>query len=372
MANIGVTGNKGLLGWHLNAFLVHFPDINVIGADVETFSDKDRLLDFVSKCDVIVHFAGMNRGDDRLLYDTNVKITQDLIDACEKIAKTPHIIFSSSVHISKGTAYGNSKLECSKRLAAWANKNGAIFTNLILPNIFGEMGKPFYNSVISTFCCQIAKGEKPEILEDKDMEILHAQTLAAKIYSFLSEKKGGEFRIKGEIERVSALLKLLLEIDSDYKNNLIPDLRIKMHLQLFNTYRSYLYPDHYPVKFSIITDSRGTLFETIRSKTSGKSFVSTTKPGISRGNHYHFSNFERFIVLRGKAHIAIRRLISNEIKTFEVDGEKPCFIDIPTIHTHSLTNIGDKELLTLFWSGDIYKEGPMDTFPEDVNKGGIS
>lgn len=372
MANIGITGYKGLLGWHLNVFLLHFPEITVIGAEVDTFSDNDKLTDFVSKCNTIVHFAGMNRGDDKILYETNVKITQDLIDACEKTGKTPHIIFSSSTHISKGTAYGNSKLECAKRLSEWAIRTGAIFTNLILPNIFGESGKPFYNSVISTFCYQIAKGEKPEIIEDSEIEILHAQDLAAKIYSFISDRKGGEFRISGEVEKVSALLKLMLEIDADYKNNLIPDLRIKIHLQLFNTYRSYLYPDHYPVKFNIITDSRGNLFETIRSKTSGKSFVSTTKPGISRGNHYHFSNFERFIVLRGKAVIAIRRLISDEIKTFKVDGENPCFIDIPTLHTHSLTNIGDKELLTLFWSGDIYKEGPMDTFQEDVNKGGIS
>ena len=338
----------------------------MIGADEETFSDKDKLADFVSRCDVIVHFAGINRGDDGSLYETNIKITQDLIDACEKTGGHPHIIFSSSTHISKGTAYGNSKLECANRLSMWASKNGAIFTNLILPNIFGETGKPFYNSVVSTFCYQIAKGEKPEIIKDAEIEILHAQALAAKIYFFISEKKGGEFRLNGEVEKVSALLNGMLEIDEDYRNNLIPDLRKKIHLQLFNTYRSYLYPGYYPVKFDIKTDPRGSLFETIRSKTPGKTFVSTTKPGISRGNHYHFSNFERFIVLQGNAVIAIRKLLSDEVLKFEVDGKTPCFVDIPTLHTHSLTNVGDKELLTLFWSGEIYKEGSMDTYPQEV------
>ena len=369
MSNIGITGNKGLLGWHLNAFLLHFSDIHVIGADVETFSDINSLTNFASKCDVIVHFAGMNRGDDKELYETNVGITQDLIDACEKTGKHPHIIFASSTHISKGTPYGNSKLECSRRLAEWAKKTGAVFTNLILPNIFGEGGRPFYNSVASTFCYQIAKGESPSITEDNEIELLHAQSLAAKIFEFISEKKGGEFRLQGETEKVSSLLKEMSQIDSDYKNNLIPDLGKKIHLQLFNTYRSYLYPSYYPVKFNVLTDPRGSLFETIRVKTPGKSYVSRPKPGITRGNHYHFSNFERFIVLQGKAVIAIRKLLSDDVKVFEVSGETPCFVDIPTLHTHSLTNVGNKELLTLFWSGDIYKEGSTDTYTENVYKG---
>ncbi len=342
----------------------------MIGADRETFSSVEALADFVSKCDTIVHFAGMNRGDDKVLFDTNVGITQALIDACEKTGNRPHIIFSSSTHISRGTSYGNSKLECSRRLSDWAKKSGALFTNLILPNIFGENGKPFYNGVVHTFCYQIAKGEPPSIIEDNEIELLHAQALAEKIFEFISEKKGGEFRLHGNSEKVSELLNEMKQIDLDYKNNLIPDLRKKIHLQLFNTYRSYLYPEHYPVRLNVITDDRGGLFETIRVKTPGKSFISSTKPGITRGNHYHFSNFERFIVLRGKAAIAIRKLLSSEVRTFEVDGRAPCFVDIPTLHTHSLTNTGNDELLTLFWSGEIYRERSADTYPEPVYIGG--
>jgi UDP-2-acetamido-2,6-beta-L-arabino-hexul-4-ose reductase len=366
MINIGITGISGLLGWHLRAYLYSLKDINIRGATRATFENDAELIKFVSSCEVIVHFAGANRGEDKEILQTNTGLTDKLINAFKKNANKPHIIFASSTQIYKNTVYGNSKIECSKKLQIWAKNNNALFSNLILPNIFGECGKPFYNSVVSTFCYQIANNQIPEIKIDAEIEFLHAGEVARQVYEIITDKRTGKINFSGVTLKVSSLLKMIQNFAILYKDHLIPDLKEKFDLQLFNTYRSYLYPQHYPVSLQLNKDERGEVFETARSLSQGQSFISTTKAGVTRGNHYHLEKFERFLVLKGKAVIKIRRLFSNDINIFEVNGETPSFIDIPTLHTHSITNIDSKELVTFFWSNEIFNPDLPDTFLENV------
>ena len=125
-----------------------------------------------------------------------------------------------------------------------------------------------------------------------------------------------------------------------YAQHIIPDLREDIRRDLFNTYRSYLYPGHYPVALTLHTDPRGSLFEAVKSPNGGQSFMSTTHPGITRGNHYHTRKVERFLVTGGEAEIKLRHLFGNEVQTFRVSGEQPSYVDIPTLHTHNITNVG--------------------------------
>ena len=175
---VGVTGSEGLIGWQTAVFLRTVPDVELKFATRATFTDYSLLEDFTRNCDVIFHFAGMNRGLDTEVAETNIALTKTLITALEKVGSTAHLVFSSSTHIKRETLYGQSKQECAALLEAWATKSGALFTNMVLPNVFGECGKPFYNSVVSTFCHQIALGETPTVHQDAQLEQIHAQAVA--------------------------------------------------------------------------------------------------------------------------------------------------------------------------------------------------
>ena len=366
MLKIGITGIRGLVGAHLHAFLHTLKDVEVLGADRDVFVDDTRLAAFVLSCDVVVHLAGMNRGDDTEVFAANTGLAEKLIKALLLTEKKPHLVFSSSTQIEKRTVYGDSKVECSRRFQAWADSCGALFTNLVLPNIFGEGGKPFYNSVVSTFCHQFAHQQEPRIMVDADVEFLHAGELAQKIHHVIQTKEAGDVRFHGRVIKVSDLLDKICGFSLSYGRQVIPDVRDRFDLQIFNTYRSYLYPQSYPVLLDVKEDLRGEVFETVKTLGPGQCFISTTNPGVTRGEHFHLHKLERFLVVKGQAKIRIRRLFSEAVDVFEVSGERPAFIDMPTMHTHNITNTGSGELVALFWSGEIFDPDKPDTFMEKV------
>lgn len=366
MLKIGITGIHGLLGWHLRVNLHSRSDVEIHGAGRETFADAGKLERFVASCDAIVHCAGMNRGDDQEVASTNVKLTQALISACARKNVKPLIVFPSSTHIYRHTPYGESKKICAALFESWGQKAGAKFANFIIPNIFGEGGRPFYNSAVSTFCYQLANGLEPKIINDSEVELIHAQKVAGEIFEAIKKGFSGEKRLEGLRLSVSQLLAKLQGFAATYQQQIMPDLSQGLDLALFNTYRSYLFPKRYPMQVQLHVDERGRLFEAIKTKNQGQCFIGFTKPGITRGNHYHLEKVERFFVLRGSATIAIRRLFSHEVVKFEVKGDAPEFIDIPTHHTHNITNTGQEELVTLFWSHEIFDANKPDTYKEII------
>lgn len=362
--NIGVTGAQGFLGWHLMCHAQAKEDVNLIPAGRETFSDLEKLNGFARQCDVVVHLAGVNRGDERELAETNVRLAQQLIYALESQGRTPQVLFASSTHIHRNTSYGRSKRECTDLFAAWAMRSGSLFTNLVLPNVFGECGRPFYNSVVSTFCYQLAHNQTPTVMSNARMEQIHAQDVAEQIMGSIG--RGDELRIAGRPITARELLDKLLTFKDLYEQHIIPDLRDGFDRDLFNTYRFYLYPQTYPVLVKLHADERGSLFETVKSLNGGQSFLSTTKSGVTRGDHYHTRKVERFIVLQGEAVIQVRRLRTTDVHEFTVSGETPSYVDIPTLHTHNITNVGSNELVTLFWAHELFNPDQPDTRMEKV------
>lgn len=357
----------GLIGWHLRTFLHGQPSIAIVPANRATFASEENLSQFVSSCDVIVHLAGMNRGDEQEIARTNIALTETLVKALDRNDCHPNIVFSSSIQVFRDTFYGQSKRICAEKLAEWALKREAVFTNLILPHVFGEGGKPFYNSVVSTFCFQLANGQEPRVINDATLELIHAQEVAKKIYDIILEPQNHEITLTGTPFSVGDLLSKLTRYAQDYRDKeLVPLLNDRLDLQLFNTFRSYLYPKHYPVSPVSHGDHRGTLFEATKSLNGGHSFVSTTKPGVTRGNHYHYSKFERFLVVSGQAVIRIRKLFSDEVIDFHVSGDNPQYVDISTLHAHSITNVGQSTLITLFWALGLFDPNNLDTVSEAV------
>jgi len=368
MMKVGITGIHGMIGFHLRGFLHGQKGVEVFGAGRSTFASQAALDEFLSGLDAVVHLAGMNRGDDAEIEKTNIELASALVAACQRSRRRPHILFASSTHVMRDTAYARSKREATRIFSEWAAREQAVFTNLILPHVFGEGGKPFYNSVVSTFCHQLANGDVPVIVNDGDLELAHSQQVAEKISALMREPVAGDVRVTGVPMRVSELLIRLRGFDQLYRGLVMPDVREQIDLYLFNTFRSYLFPGHYPVSLQLHQDARGDLFEAVKSLNGGQCFISTTKPGITRGNHYHTRKIERFLVLGGKGLIRIRKLFSDEVAEFEVTGDRPQYVDMPTLHTHNITNIGESDMTTLFWSHEIFDPVNPDTFPEPVQR----
>jgi UDP-2-acetamido-2,6-beta-L-arabino-hexul-4-ose reductase len=169
---------------------------------------------------------------------------------------------------------------------------------------------------------------------------------------------------------VSELLSKLRRFKEQYLNEkVIPDLSDPFNLSLFNTFRSYIEPDYYPVQYDLKTDDRGTLFEAVRSLNQGQVFFSYTKPGIERGNHYHRRKLERFSIIKGKALVRLRRIGTEKIVEYTLNGDTPSYVDIPIHHTHNLINVGEEDLLILFWASELFNPDYADTYYEKVDGG---
>lgn len=366
-----ITGAQGLLGLHVQAFYkaLNTPDkkVEILTLDKAGFLDDQILKKTLDQVDVIIHLASVNRGEPDFVFEENQKISDRLISFLDHSGNRPHIVFSNSMHIDRQTEYGKTKKQAAEKIKNWCDKNDAIFTNLILPHVFGEMGKPFYNSVVSTFCYQLANNEILKIDQDGELELLHGHQVSLIIHQAVLNKSNGDIRSSGHKIKVSELKKLLESYKNSYLNlKVIPQFTNQTELFLFNTFRSYLFPKKYPVYLDLKTDQRGSLIETVKTDHGGQSFLSWTKPAVTRGNHWHFYKIERFCVVQGEAVIQIRSLFGKIVHEFKVTGDKPCYIDMPTLHTHNIKNIGSEELITLFWSHEIFNPEKPDTFSEMV------
>jgi len=376
MRKVGITGQAGFMGTHLFNYLgLHKNEIKCIPFQDGYFNDKERLKDFVLNCDVIVHLAAMNRhGDPQVIYDTNIRLVQQLIAALEECKHRPHVLFSSSTQEDRDNPYGRSKKEGRALFEQWAAKNNARFTGLIIPNVFGPFGNPFYNSVIATFCHQLTRGQEPKIDVDGLLKLIYINELAEEFYRVIiseAENKGAVAarRVPHTAEKkVSEILRLLESYKSSYfEKHVFPRLRDPFEVALFNTFRCYMdIAQHYPVKLAQHADARGIFVETIKLEIGGQVSFSTTKPGITRGNHFHTRKIERFAVIKGEALIQLRRIGSREVLNFRLSGSEPAFVDMPVWYTHNIKNVGDDDLFTIFWINEFFDPNDPDTFFEVV------
>ncbi|MDX1928116.1 MAG: NAD-dependent epimerase/dehydratase family protein [Pirellulaceae bacterium] len=368
MISVLVTGSDGLLGWHVRCFLSTLKEVKVIACNRSQFNDAEYLAEAVKRSDAVVHLAGMNRGNEQEVAKTNVALADQLVAACQATNAKPHVLYSSSTHADGQSSYGVSKRTAHEHLEAWAHACGAAYCNLILPHIFGEHGKPFYNSVVSTFAYQLSQDLTPEIKSDGQLSLLHAQDVAALIWKHIGLRTSGTERPLGTPISVTALLERLQGLIARYRNGVVPLLSQPLDLRLFNTFRSYCTPEQRAHSLKLHTDNRGALFESIRSDGCGQVFLSTTHPGITRGNHFHTRKVERFVVIEGEAEIKMRRMLTAETHTYRVSGTAPQAIDIPTLHTHMIKNVGNSPLLTMFWAGEHFDPQDPDTYFCEVDE----
>lgn len=378
MIRIGITGQPGFVGTHLYNTLGLFPDkYRRIFFEDAYFQSPDTLKNFVRQCDVIVHLAAMNRHPDpQVLYETNLRLVHELIAAMEAEKVTPYVLFSSSTQEERDNEYGRSKREGRALLEKWAQRNHASFTGMVVPNVYGPFGRPNYNSFIATFAYKLTHGERPEILQDALVNLIYVGSLVKHIISKIDKVTGLKnncierdvvpFDFEKKVTEILHLFEYFKEIYLD--QGIIPALKDQNELNLFNTFRCYIdMRTHFPVKLLPHADSRGIFVEIIKLGIGGQVSFSTTRPGITRGNHYHTRKIERFTVIKGKARIQLRKIDSDEVLNFYLSGEEPAYVDMPIWYTHNITNIGEEELYTQFWINEWYDPKEGDTYFESVD-----
>ncbi|GHT82961.1 epimerase [Spirochaetia bacterium] len=374
---VGITGQSGFIGTHLyNEFGLLPEKFELITFKKEYFDNSNLLAEFVKKCDVIVHLAAINRHEDeKELYKINVDLADSLIQALKKADVSPHIVFSSSTQEKLDNFYGKSKLQGYMLFEKWAQDNHASLTKLIIPNVYGPFGRPNYNSFIATFCYNLIHGGDPQIMSDNEINLIYVSSICKYIISNIENSHTikqpiiTNFNIPPDFtQKVSGILNILRIFKEQYfDRGIIPVLNNQNEINLFNTFCSYIdLKSYFPYRLKENRDLRGTFVEIIKLGIGGQVSFSVTKPGITRGNHFHTRKIERFAVIKGQAKIQIRKIGTDKTFEFYLDGAEPAYVDMPVWYTHNIMNIGSEDLYTQFWINEWYDESNSDTFFEKV------
>ena len=371
MKTVLITGAAGFLGSNLRAALSRREGLDVIGVDVG--DDPDLLADGLARADVIYHLAGVNRPETEAEFTTgNIDLTADLLSRLEAAGRTPVFVLSSSIQAERDNPYGRSKLGAEQAVLAWRERTGGPGCIYRLPNLFGKWSRPDYNTVVATFCHNIARGLPIAINNPAhELELCYADDVVAALLRHLDTPPAPE-RARWTVARsfrvtLADLAERIRSMAAMRDSLVVPDLSDELNRCLHATYISFLAEDDFAYPVTLRTDNRGWLFELIKSPHFGQIFVSTTHPGITRGDHYHDTKIEKFCLIQGRAAIRFRHIFSDEVIGYEVDDQDIRIVDIPPGYTHHIENIGDTEMVVLFWANEPFDPDRPDTCYLKVN-----
>ncbi len=365
-----VTGARGFIGRNLLVHLQRRQDVEVIPYDLG--ADQEVLERALCEADVVFHLAGVNRPErEEDFFKGNVDFAAYLCERLEQSGRRVPLIFSSSIQAERDNPYGRSKLLAEQVIQQYALRSQATGVIYRLKNVFGKWCRPNYNSVVATFCHHIARDLPITISNPANaLELVHVDDVVAHFMRELEipHQPGVVYR---EVEPVfhvtlGELAELIYAFRAMRRTLTLPDFSDPFIRKLYGTYLSYLEPDDFAYDLLQRCDERGCLAEVLKSPTAGQIFVSATRPGVTRGNHYHHTKVEKFLVLHGKAAIRFRHIERDEVLEYVVEGRDFRVVDIPPGYTHSITNIGDEDLITLFWAGELFDPQNADTWAEPV------
>jgi UDP-2-acetamido-2,6-beta-L-arabino-hexul-4-ose reductase len=418
--NLLITGSNGFIGKNLIAWLSQQPDVTLFQFDVE--NTRAELDAYLAQADFVFHLAGVNRPRDESEFRTgNVELTAQICDRLVELGRAVPLLLSSSTQAELDNPYGISKRQAEQVVAQYAEHSGARVIIYRLPGVFGKWCRPNYNSVVATFCYNIAhdlpitisdpareiqlvyiddvveafaaevRGQRAEVtnqkseVRDQKSEVSnhpasvvgHRSSVNNPSSSVLRPSSSAEYRDVTPIYRITLgqLAETIRAFRQMRQSLIIPNLSDAFTRKLYGTFVSYYDADNLGYALEQKRDARGALAEFLKSPHVGQIFISRTKPGITRGNHYHHTKAEKFMVVEGEAIIRLRQIRDQrsevrgqeaEIIEYRVRGEDFRVIDIPPGYTHSIENVGQGELVTLFWSSEVLDPNRMDTYVMQV------
>ena len=365
MTRILITGGRGFLGRNLAAHLRERKGCETWIFDQE--NSVEELRNWVLGADVIFHLAGVNRPQNPMDFERgNAGLTEQVCKLVRESRRSPKIVFSSSIQAELDNPYGASKAKAEDVLRRLAAETGACVRIYRLKNLFGKWCRPNYNSVTATFCHNIAN-DLPIAISDpaREVELSYVDDVVA---AFLAEIDGQQTSGPAITEIPAYRIQLgdlagRVQAFHEMRSTLIlPDFAEWFNRALYATYLSYIPPAARQHNLDIRSDARGSLAEVVKQKHFGQMFVSRTKPGVTRGNHYHQTKTEKFFVVEGNGLIRMRAVDGGPIEEYSVSGSGYQVIDIPPGVTHSITNVGAGEMVTLFWSSEMFDQNSPDTY----------
>ena len=371
MKKVLVTGSNGFFGRNLCVALERCENVEVLRFDLQ--NSDEELEQYIAQADFVFHLAGVNRPkDEKEFAEGNTDLTRRLCELAENQESRAPILLSSSSQAEQDNAYGRSKKAAETVLIEHSRRKGVPVMIYRFPNLFGKWSRPNYNSVVSTFCYNIAHDLDVQVNDPSHVvKFAYVDDAVTECLTQMNRSSLDESRFYYELTEfyevaLGDLSEKIRMFRAVREGGPVPDFSDPFTKKLYSTFLSYYETDDLAYPVDLKTDNRGWLFELIKSNEFGQIFVSTTHPGITRGNHYHDSKVEKFCVIQGKGIVRFRHILENEIISYEVSGEDIRIIDIPPGHTHSIENNGDTEMITLFWASDSFDPERPDTYFDEV------
>lgn len=361
-----ITGAGGFIGKNLVAELRNRGYNDIRAFDLDT--PRPKLDEWAADCDFVFHLAGVNRPKEESAFMAgNAGFTADLLAALRRHKNTCPVMLASSIQAELDNPYGRSKRAGEELFAAYGVETGADVLIYRFPNVFGKWCRPNYNSVVATFCHNLAHG-LPITVNDPSvtLRLAYIDDLVEELLRALQRQETREGNFCAVPVTHTATLGEIADIlrcfPESRRTLAVPDMGDPLVKKLYSTYLSYLPEDGFAYPLKMNEDARGSFTEILRTADRGQFSVNVAKPGITKGNHWHHSKNEKFLVVSGKGIVRFRRIGSDQVIEYPVDGEHLTVVDIPTGYTHSIENVGDTDLITFMWANEPFDPDHPDTY----------
>lgn len=365
MKNVLITGARGFVGKNLANSLAYLKDLEISSFDHG--DDLNTLPALIQDADFIFHLAGVNRPQNIDEFTTgNIGLTQTIISQLIKFEKKTPLLITSSIQAALENPYGKSKREAEQAVFSYGAQTGAAVYVYRLPNIFGKWSRPNYNSVVATFCYNMAR-ELPIQVNDPSaiLNLVYIDDVVEEFISVMSGMKAADKDFCHVLPVHSVGLGDLVTLIQSFQRSRMeltaPDMSDSFTKKLYSTYLSFLPQDNFSYPLKMHVDERGSFTEFLKSPDRGQVSVNVSKAGITRGNHWHHTKNEKFLVVSGTATINFRLVGGEEVITYHVSGEKLEVVDIPPGYTHNIINTGKNDLVTIMWANEQFDPARPDT-----------
>ena len=370
-----VTGAKGFVGRNLCLTLQQMPDVEVLKYDL---GDEPKLDGYATECDFVMHLAGVNRPKNPAEFRTgNTVFTEDILEKLAARQNPPPVLLSSSIQAALDNDYGKSKVAAEVAVRAYGEKTGAPVFIYRLANVFGKWCRPNYNSAVATWVYNIAR-DLPIMVRDPaaTVTLVYIDDVVKAFVSCLSQQEPCPYTNDGVVMSVSPfytktlgeITDLIRSFHDEPANLMVPDQRDGFTKKLYSTYLAALPEDKFSYPLTMHCDNRGSFTEALHSAERGQVSVNVSKPGIAKGQHWHHTKHEKFLVVSGKGEINFRMADdpNGKVISYKVSGEKLEVVRIPPGYTHNIVNVGDTDMVTLMWANEVFDPANPDTFRLEV------
>ena len=370
-----VTGAKGFVGRNLCLTLEQMPDIEVLKYDL---GDEPKFDGYATECDFVMHLAGVNRPKDPAEFRMgNTVFTEDILEKLAARQNPPPVLLSSSIQAALDNDYGKSKAAAEVAVRAYGEKTGAPVFIYRLANVFGKWCRPNYNSAVATWVYNIAR-DLPVMVRDPaaTVTLVYIDDVVKAFVSCLSQQEPCPYTNDGVVMSVSPfytktlgeITDLIRSFHGEPANLMVPDQRDGFTKKLYSTYLAALPEDKFSYPLTMHCDNRGSFTEALHSAERGQVSVNVSKPGIAKGQHWHHTKHEKFLVVSGKGEINFRMADdpNGKVISYKVSGEKLEVVRIPPGYTHNIVNVGDTDMVTLMWANEVFDPANPDTFRLEV------